>query len=356
MDRAKSVLRLVMLALLLSVGISACALQPLGKQAATSASEELHVRLGYFPNLTHLVGLIGVEQGRFQEALGPSVHLSVTSFHAGPSALESLFEDEIDILYSGPNPAIVGYTKSHGEALRIIAGATSAGSLFVVRPNAKITSAADLAGKKLATPQLGNTQDIALRSYLREHGLDSVENGGTVTIVPSQNADIFEAFQQGKIDGAWLPEPWGSQLIEEGHGTLFLDEKSMWPNRSFVTSHVVVRSAFLDQHPDLVKAFLKGHVDTISYIQVNPEESKQIVNSEIERITGRAIPEAVLEQAYRNLETSYDPIASSLFQSAEDAFTLGFLGQHPPDLRGIYDLDLLNEVLIEEGFQALPQP
>ncbi len=185
---------------------------------------------------------------------------------AGPAEIEALFANEIDLGYVGPSPAINGYVKSHGQALRIIAGAASGGAEFIVRPGANIKSPSDLSGKKLATPQLGGTQDVSLRYYLQQHGLHPADKGGTVQIVPTDNPNILTLFKQGKIDGAWVPEPWATRLIVEGKGQLFVDERSLWPNGKFVTTEVIVRKAFLDQHPDVVNTFLKAHVDTIQYI------------------------------------------------------------------------------------------
>jgi NitT/TauT family transport system substrate-binding protein len=343
------------LILLLSSLLAACTQNPRDSGAANGSGAR-SVRLGYFPNLTHAAALVAVERGSFQEALGPDVKLDIKTFNAGPSAIEAMFAGELDITYIGPNPAINGYVRSNGEALRIIAGATSAGALFIVRPEANISTAADLAGKKLASPQLGNTQDVALRAYLIENGLDTVENGGTVTIVPTQNPDILTLFQKGEINGAWVPEPWGTRLLLEANGKLFLDEKTLWPQGKFVTTHIIASTKFLNEHPDLLKAILSAHVDTVQFINEHPDEAKKIVNSEIERITSRALPDEVLQQAYNNLEITYDPVASSLFKSAEDAFRLGYLGDTEPNLSGIYALETLNSVLQEKDLPAVAQP
>lgn len=343
------------LILFLASLLAACG-QTSAPSSENSSTGSTTVRLGYFPNLTHAAALVAVERGSFQEALGSNVTLDIKTFNAGPSAIEAMFAGELDITYIGPNPAINGYVKSNGEALKIIAGATSAGALFIVRPEANIASAADLDGKKLATPQLGNTQDVALRAYLIENGLNSVENGGTVTIVPTQNPDILTLFQKGEIDGAWVPEPWGTRLIQEANGTLFLDEKTLWPEGKFVTTHIIVSTKFLNEHPDLVKSFLSAHVSTVQFINEKPDEAKTIVNSEIERITGKALPDEVLNQAYSNLEITYDPVTSSLFKSAEDAFTLGYLGDTEPNLSGIYALETLNSVLQEKDLPEIALP
>lgn len=341
--------------LLLALVLAAC-----GQSAPATAPEAnsgaTTVRLAYFPNLTHAAALVGVARGAFKDALGQNVTLDLKTFNAGPSLIEAMFAGEIDIGYIGPNPAINGYVKSQGQALRIIAGATSGGALFIVRPEANITKPEDLAGKTLATPQLGNTQDVALRYYLEQHGLTTVDKGGNVTIMPTQNPDILTLFQQGKIDGAWVPEPWAARLILEGNGTIFLDERSLWPEGKFVTTHVIVSTAFLSEHPDLVQAFLKAHIDTVEYINTHPDETKQLVNAEIERITGRGLPDGVLDTAWDTMNVTYDPLPQTLFVSADHAFELGFLGDQRPDLSGIYALEPLNAALQDAGLPVVTQP
>jgi NitT/TauT family transport system substrate-binding protein len=336
--------RSLALVMVVLVALAAC-----GQTAPTASTEKTNVRLAYFPNLTHGVALVGTAKGTFQQALGENATLELKTFNAGPALIEALFAGEIDIGYIGPNPAINGYVKSNGEALRIIAGASSGGALFIVRPEAGIKSAADLDGKKLATPQLGGTQDVALRYLVEQNGLKTADKGGTVEILPTQNPDILTLFQKGEIDGAWVPEPWATRLILEGQGEVFLDERTIWPDGKFVTTHVIVSTKFLNEHPELVENFLRGHVDTVQYILANGEETKSLVNAEIERITTKPLAREVLDQAITTLEFTYDPLASSLFVSADHAFELGFLGDSNPDLKGIYDLTLLNKVLKEKG-------
>ena len=215
----------------------------------------------------------------------------------------------------------------------------------MVRPEANIKEAKDLDGKKLASPQLGGTQDVALRFYVQEHGLQTADKGGTVEIIPTQNPDILTLFQQGQLDGAWVPEPWATRLVLEGKGQVFIDERTLWPEGKFITTLVVVRREFLAEHPDLVAKFLEAHVDTVQFIAANAGETRTIVNGEIERITGKPLPTKVLDQAYANLDITYDPLAATLFKSADSAFALGFLGESKPDLSGIYDLAPLNAVL-----------
>jgi NitT/TauT family transport system substrate-binding protein len=343
-------LRLVALGLLLALALAAC-----GGTSTTSGNSNspVTVNLGYFANVTHAVAVVGVQRGTFKNALGPNVNLQTKIFSAGPALITALFANQIDIGYVGPNPAISGYVQSHGAALRIIAGAASGGALFVVRPGANVKTAADLAGKKLATPQLGNTQDVALRYYLQQHGLKTADKGGNVQIVPTAPANILTLFKQGAIDGAWVAEPWGTRLLVEGKGQLFLDERSLWPNGKFVTTDVVVRKAFLDQHPDLVNKFLQAHVDTIQYIQSNLSSAETIVNSEIKRITGKALLANEISQSFTNLDITYDPLTSTLTTAADRAYSLGFLGSSMPDLSGIYSLAALNQVLSNKGLATI---
>ena len=326
-----------------------------GSQNPTTSSGQLIVRLGYFPNLTHAVALVGVERGAFQNALGSNVKLETKTFNAGPALIEALFAGDIDIGYVGPSPAINGYVKSHGEALRIIAGAASGGALLIVRPGANIHTAKDLANKKLADPQLGGTQDVSLRYYLQQNGLKTVDKGGNVQIIPTDNPTILTLFKQGKIDGAWVPEPWATRLIVEGNGKVFVDERTLWPDGKFITTDVIVRTAFLNQHPDLVNKFLQAHVDTIEYILSNPDSAKSIVN-QIKLITGKALSSKEIDLAYNNLDITYDPLTNTLQESANRAFALGFLGSTNPNLTGIYNLGPLNQVLSSKGLATVAGP
>jgi NitT/TauT family transport system substrate-binding protein len=335
-------LRLWTLSLLAALVLAACS------GGAPTGTPPTTMRVGYFPNLTHSQALVGLARGDFQKALGDQVELETTTFNAGPSVIEAIFAGELDLSYIGPNPAINGYVRSNGEALRIVAGATSGGASLIVRPEAGIRSAADLAGKKVASPQLGNTQDVALRAYLAEHGLETVENGGNVQIVPTANPQILDLFRLGSIDAAWVPEPWASRLIVEGKGELFLDERDLWPNGDFTTAMVIVSTPFLEQHPDLVKAWLEAHVEATQWIADNPEEARQLVNEQIGKITSQPLPAEVLDSAWSRMRITYDPISSSLVKSAQSAFEAGFL-EEEPNLTGIYALDLLNEVLSERG-------
>jgi NitT/TauT family transport system substrate-binding protein len=312
------------------------------------------LRLGYFPNITHAQPLVGLERGTYAEELGPKVTLETKTFNAGPAAIEALFAGAIDATYIGPNPTINGYVQSGGKELRIIAGATSAGALLVTRAAANINTPADFANKKVATPQLGNTQDVALRAWLQANGLKDKDHGGNVQVVPSANADTLTLFQRGDIDAAWVPEPWATRLVQEAGGKVFLNESTLWPNGDFVTTQLIVRTKFLNEHPEVVERLLLAHVKTTQWINANPEEAKKLVNQGIKKATNAALPDAVINGAWPNQKVTYDPIASSLRKSADDAFALGYL-QSKPDLANIYSLDLLNKVLKNLGLKAVSQ-
>ena len=308
------------------------------------------LRLGYFPNITHATALVGVESGLFKEAVGAGVTLEVSSFNAGGAASEALLNGAIDATYIGPNPAINAFAQSQGAAIRIIAGATSGGAYLVVKP--EIASIADLRGRKLATPQLGNTQDVALRTWLADNGLATdKQGGGDVSILPQENAQTLETFTSGQIDGAWVPEPWATRLVQEGGGKVLLDEKTLWPEGKYVTTHLIVRTDYLDAHSDIIKALLAGHLAANELVNRDPAKAQQLTNQGIEKITGKTIAQKVITAAWPNLTFTVDPIASSLKGSAEHATKVGLLD--PIDLTGIYDLDLLNELLALAGKPAV---
>src|SRR5213594_1417311 len=314
-------------------------------------SAEQVIRIGFFPNITHSQPIVGSEKGFFQKALGPEVKVQTRTFNAGPSEIEALFAGEIDLGYIGPNPAINGFIRSRGKALRIIAGATSGGAVFVVRNDGGIARVADFAGKKFASPQIGNTQDVALRAYLKDKGFKLKEKGGNVEVIPIANPDIFTLFVKKEIDGAWVPEPWGARLVREANGRIFLDERDLWPGGKFVTAHVMVRTSFLHERPELLKKWLEGHVETTGWINGNSGEAKKILNRRIKELTSRGLTAGVLDDAFGRMQVTYDPVASSLQKSADDAYALGCL--RDKNIDGIYDLVLLNQVLTEKGLKPL---
>ena len=320
----------------------------LAASAAGAQQKPIILRVGYFPNITHAQALVGRAGGQFEKALGPGVQIEWKAFNAGPSAIEAMFANAVDLTYVGPNPTVTGYVRSQGDAVRVIAGAASGGSSLVVRQAAGIQKAADFHGKKVATPQQGNSQDIALRAWLRANGLKPREKGGDVQVLPITNADQFTLFLKGQLDAAWAPEPWAARLVHEAGGRIFLDERDLWPNREFVITNLIVRPKFLKEHPDVVKNFLRTHVELTDWIDKNPAQAKQIMNQQLQKETGKPLAPEVLDDAFSRMAVTYDPIRESLAKSTQQAFNEGFLGSTPPDLSGLYDLTLLNEILREK--------
>jgi NitT/TauT family transport system substrate-binding protein len=331
-------------ALLTATAMGACGKSD-DKASADPNAEAPAIRLGYFPNITHAPALIGVNKGFFQEALG-STKLDAKTFNAGPAAIEALFSGAIDATYIGPNPAINGWSQSKGTGLKIIAGSTSAGAGLVVKPN--INTAADLKGKKIATPQLGNTQDVALRAWLKQNGLNAdQQGGGDVSILPQDNATSLQAFTQGAIDGAWLPEPFFSRLQLDAGGKVLVNEKDLWPSGQFVTTHLIVTQTFLKKYPATVKKLLQGHLKSLDYIKNSNADAQKAANAQIAALSGKPLKDNVLAASFKNLNFTADPIASSLYTSAQHAQDVGLL--KPVDLKGIYDLGPLNELLKAAG-------
>jgi NitT/TauT family transport system substrate-binding protein len=325
----------------------------LSNHAYSQGPQKKVFRLGYFPNITHGQAVIGVGNGDFKKVLGDNIELKPYLFNAGPSAIEALFAKQIDAAYVGPNPAINGYVISQGKDVRIVSGASSGGAVFVVRNDSGIQSTKDFAGKKFATPQLGNTQDVALRKYLLDNGYHTKEKGGNVTVIPVKNPDILTLMLKKEIDGAWVPEPWGEKLIKEANARLFLDERTLWPDGKFVTVHIVTSPEYLQSNPDVIRKLLEAHINETSWINSHKEEALKTFNTELKKLTGQTIPEDQLRVAFSRLNLTYDPVKQSLFTSANDAFDIGFLGKTRPDLSGIYDLKLLDAVLTEKGLQPL---
>ena len=282
----------------------------------------------------------------------PDVELELETFNSGTEVIEAIFSGALDASFIGPNPAINGYARSGGEAVRIVSGTTSGGASLVVREG--IESPADLAGTTLATPSLGNTQDVALRAWLKEQGFETdTSGGGDVSITPQENADTLAAFQSGALDGAWVPEPWATRLVNEGGGTVLVDEAELWPEGQFVTTHLIVATPFLEEHPDVVRDLISGLGQAVDQANEDAAAAQQVVNDGIEKVTASRLSDETIAGAWEHLEFTLDPIAASLQGSADDAIAVELLD--PVDLTdpGIYDLTLLNEVLAERGAEEV---
>ncbi|PRX07750.1 UNVERIFIED_ORG: NitT/TauT family transport system substrate-binding protein [Actinomadura viridilutea] len=330
------------LAVLLGAGtLGACGGDDEGGGSGGAAAP---LRLGYFPNITHATALVGVQRGIFAKHLGTAPRVS--TFNAGPSAVEALFSGAVDATFIGPNPTINAWARSHGKAVKVISGAASGGASLVVKP--EITSVQDLRGKTIATPQLGNTQDVAARHWLKQNGLTANKDGsGDVKIVPQENAQTLQTFAQGTVDGAWVPEPFASRLILEHKGKRLLNEASLWPGGKFVVTNLIVRQDYAKEHPDQVKKLLQGVVEATDFINANPDEAKKSVNEQLTKLSGKPLKQEILDAAFKEITFTTDPVASSLAQGAEHAEEVGLL--EPVDLDGLYDLGPLNEVLKASG-------
>ena len=304
------------------------------------------VKIGYFGNLTHGTALVGVDKGFFQKELG-ATKASYATFNAGPSEIEALNSKSIDIGWIGPSPSINGYVKSGGKSLKIIGGSASGGVKLVVNPD-KIKSLKDVKGKKIATPQLGNTQDVAFLNWIADQGwkVDAQSGKGDVTVVRTDNKITPDAYKAGSIDGAWVPEPTASKLVAEG-GKVLLDEGDLWPDKKFVITNIIVRQDFLKEHPKAVEAVLKASVEANKWINANPDAAKAAANKQLEADSGKALKPEVLDPAWKSIQFTNDPLAATLNTEAEHAVKAGLLKK--PDLNGIYDLTILNKVLKADG-------
>lgn len=318
---------------------------PVASSGATKLSAD-EVKIGYFPNLTHATALVGLNQGLFAKELGGTA-IKTQTFNAGPSEIEALNAGSIDIGWIGPSPSINGYTKSKSTNLRIISGSASGGVKLVVNP-AKIKTLDDIKGKKIATPQLGNTQDVAFLNWIAEKGwkVDAQSGKGDVSVFRTDNKVTPDAYKSGSIDGAWVPEPTASKLVSEGAKVL-LDERDLWPDKKFVITNVIVSQKFLTAHPDVVEAVLRGSVNTNAWITANPDKAKTAANAQLKKDTQKELPANVIDPAWTSIQVIDDPLAKSLTAEADHAVKAGLLKK--PDLAGIYDLTLLNKVLKAAG-------
>lgn len=333
----------------LAVGglLAGCSSAAAGPTSGTAAGST--VNIGYFPNVTHAPGLIADADGFFAARLkevGSSV--SAKSFNAGPDVIQAILSGSLDISYIGPNPTVTAYIQSNGEGIRVISGSTSGGASLVVKP--EITTPAQLKGRKLATPQLGNTQDIALRHWLSKNNLvATADGGGDVAILPQANSAAVQAFATGAIDGAWLPEPFATRLVEAG-GAVLVDERTLWPDGKFVTTNIIARTEFVQQNPGAVRAFLEAHLDALDQIAKDPAKARASVSAQIKKITDQDIDPAVLEKAWKRLEFTADPLAVTLKTSADHAAGVGLLPNKPSDgFVRLWDVSLLNEALTRRG-------
>jgi NitT/TauT family transport system substrate-binding protein len=301
-----------------------CALAGCNRDAQRAARAGT-LRIGYFPNLTHAAAMVALGRGSLQRALGPSVTIDAKLFNAGPEAMEALFAGALDACYVGPMPALNGYLRSRGEALTVVAGAASGGAGFVVREGAHIDGPEALHGKRIASPQLGNTQDIALRRYLADHGLKAKEHGGDVLVLPIANPDILSLMKSGQLDGAWVPEPWVTRLLHEAGGRLLVDERDRWPERRFPTALLVVTRALAAEHPDRVRALAQANAEAVDWIAAHPDEARALVADALKQRGQKPLPPDQMAEAWSRLDVTADPMERAIDRLAADAERLGYL-------------------------------
>jgi NitT/TauT family transport system substrate-binding protein len=312
------------------------------------------LRLGVFPNLTHAPAFVALEEGILERQLAPT-KIEVSYFNSGSDAGTALTSGSIDATFIGPGPSIALYMADPGS-VAIVSGATGGGASFVVRKGSGIESVEDLRGKKLAVPGIGNTQDVALRTWLHEHGLRTKDEGGDVRVGAIDNTTLVQSFEQGEFDGAWEPEPWPSLLLAEGLAEPFVDEADLWPHGMFVTTNLLVNTRYLDAHPDVVRALVRATVEAIRSIQDDPARAKAATQAGLVKAGAPSLDQAVVDAAWSKLTFTWDPIAPSLEKDARDAYALGYLEQEPEGILGIYRLDLLNEVLRSLGEEPVEVP
>jgi NitT/TauT family transport system substrate-binding protein len=321
---------------------------------ASAADEEAReLRLGYFPNITHAQALYARATGGFEKKI--SAPIKWISFNAGPTAIEALFTDAVDATFVGPSPTINGFIKSKGDKFVIVAGSASGGAGLIVRKDSRIEGEKDFDGKVIATPQLGNTQDLAARVWFSEKGYRLRERGGTVTLVPLSNPDQLTMFKKKQIDGAWTIEPWMARLEVEGEGHVFLEEKTLWPDGKYVTTHLVVNKVFLAENKRIVQDLLTALIEVTEQINSDKKAAAALLNEQLKRETGKPIKAEVIEKAVTRVEFTWDPIAPSLKKSAEAAHRIGLL-KGAPELSGIYSLSYLNDVLKKKNLPPVQAP
>ncbi len=314
-------IRLLVAAFLAAVAFSACEKE---KSGAESSGKSLTLRVGHFPNITHAQALVASNlsrqgKGWFEERLGPGTKIEWFVYNAGPSAMEALAADSIDLTYVGPNPALNLYVKSRGEEVRIIAGAADGGAALVVQPDGRLSKPEDFRGKAIATPQLGNTQDVACRAWLKKQGYAITQLGGDVKVLPTANPDQLSLFTSGKIDGVWTVEPWVSRLELEAKGKIYLEQKDS------ITTVLVAGAKLLEEKKDVVRKFAAAHAELTEWINKNPEEAKKLANAELKQLTKREMPTELMDKAWPRLHFTSEITRESLDSFVAEAQSVGFL-------------------------------
>lgn len=318
-----------------------------GSSGTGTADSPVVLRLGFLTNITHAPALIGIAKGFYTRSLGNGVTLKITPFSTGTEEATALLAGQLDAAYVGPNPAIKAWQTSGGKLIRVISGAASGGAALVVKKG--ITSPAQLKGQKLATPSLGNTQDVALRYWLKQHHLTTTQTGGgDVPITPiTPNSAAVLQFKSGQIAGGWEPAPYDIEMEQDG-GHVLVNEAALWPKGQFVTTNLVVTQKFLAAHPSAVNGLLRGQIEANDYIHNNQAAAESAANAELTSLLGKGLDPSVLSAAFQEITFTNDPISSSLAADAQHAVSVGLLTP-VRNLPGLYDLGPLNSLLKAAG-------
>lgn len=305
------------------------------------------LRVAFFPNIGHAIPVVGMERDTFEDNLGNATTIETKLFDSGPQVIESLYANSIDIAYVGPGPAINGFLKSENRDVVILSGAASGGASFIVHPDSEIISVEDFAGKRIAAPQIGNSQDVSLRNYLSENGLKSYEKGGSVIVLNIPNPDIYTLFTKGEVDGAWVPEPWATILVQELGGERLFFEEELWPQEKFASVLLIGRQEYVQNNPEIISNWLESHEQTVNWINQNPQETRIIFNDFMQNHMGQSLSDSVIDEALGNLEITTDPVDESIYTFAARADSLGYLGRDGYSLDGIFFDIASNESLQE---------
>ena len=317
-------------------------------QSYIDISEE-KIRVAFFPSIVHAVPIVGVENNIFQENLDEEVEIDVKIFDSGPQVIESLFSNSIDIAYVGPGPVINGYLKSDGNALKILAGAADGGASLVAHKESGLDSIVNFDGKRIAAPQISNTQDVSLRHYLSSNGLKPVEAGGTVYVLNISNPDIYTLFAKGDIDGAWVPEPWATMLVQELDGIRIFNESQFWPDEEFSSVLLIARTDFVKNNPVVVQNWIESNEKTVQWINNNPEQTKKIYSEFLTNYMGKTLPDEIIDESFSNLIITSNPLKNSVYTFAERADSLGYLGRAGYDINEIFYENEISIITSEEN-------
>ena len=315
--------------------------------SSSGGSDPVTLRLGFLENITHASALVGIKEGFFAKDLGSGVTLKLVPFSTGTQEATALLAGQLDAAYVGPNPAIKAFQTTNGQLIKVISGAASGGAELVVKKG--ITTATQLKGLKLATPSLGNTQDVALRYWLKQHSLTTTQTGGgDVHITPiTPNSDAVLAFQSGQIAGGWEPAPYDAEMLALG-GHVLVNEASLWPGGQFVTTNLVVTQSFLHAHAAAVSGLLKGQIQANDFINQSKAAAQAAANAELATLTSKSLKPAVLAAAFAQITFTDNPVASSLETDAQHAVSVGLL-KPVSNLSTLYDLGPLNKLLAAAG-------